>query len=105
MKNYKQATGNIHGLLRKALRLDEILNTEDSESELSQNFPDPQCVRCHTEFSPRFYPTPPSTPDSGTSGSSSTGWLCHKCHFAAEMGESRMQGVAPTVNGLNGITA
>ena len=101
-KNYKQApTSNTHGLLRKALRLDSILNTDESDSEISQVFPDPQCVRCHTEFSPRFYPTPPATPDSGTpnSASSSTTWLCHKCHFATEVDrDDAMQGIV--VNGL-----
>ena len=66
-KNYKQAqVVNTHGLLRKALRLDSILNTEESDSELSQTFPDMHCARCMTAFSPRFYPTPPSTPDSRT---------------------------------------
>lgn len=105
-KNYKQAEiENTHGLLRKARRLDNILNTEDSvDSESSRAFPDPQCTRCHTEFSPAFYPTPPSTPpDDGTPSSNSQSWLCHRCHFddahSAHGGINGVNGAAP----MNGI--
>lgn len=103
-KNYKQApTANIHGLLRKALRLDSILHTDESDSEASQDSTIPHCSRCQTEFSPRFYPTPPSTPDARTeSSSSSETWLCHRCHYiVAHDNKDSMRGVV--VNGVNGI--
>ncbi|KAI0091489.1 hypothetical protein BDY19DRAFT_991192 [Irpex rosettiformis] len=120
-KNYKQTElGNTHGLLRKAHRLDEILNTEDSiDSESSQSSPDPVCSRCHTEFSPLFYPTPPSTPpgDSTPSSTSQT-WLCHRCHFTDQQrngsivnnhrghfGLNGIVGVNNVVNGVNGIVS
>lgn len=110
-KHYKQAhIGNTHGLLRKAQRLDTILNTEDSDaSESSRAFPDPQCTRCRTEFSPSFYPTPPSTPprdgegerDGGrTPSSAAQAWLCHRCHFQEEHGGAS---VHVGVNGANGV--
>ena len=105
-KNYKQAqVVNTHGLLRKALRLDSILNTEESDSELSQTFPDMHCARCMTEFSPRFYPTPPSTPDSRTPSSVSSTWLCHRCHYAngPDIKDVIMRDVI-TVNGVNGLS-
>ncbi|KAJ3528710.1 hypothetical protein NM688_g7960 [Phlebia brevispora] len=105
VKNYKQAiTKDTHGLLRKALRLDSILNTDESDSETSQTYPNPQCSRCRTEFSPRFYPTPPTTPTDGTPRSSASDtWLCHKCHFALENGNDRTH--TTVVNGVNGIAA
>jgi hypothetical protein len=98
-KNYKQAqVDNTHGLLRKAQRLDNILNTEDSvDSESSRAFPDPQCHRCRTEFSPSFYPTPPSTPPiKSTPSPGAQAWLCHRCHFEAE------KKAHAGVNGTNG---
>ncbi|KAI0339680.1 hypothetical protein BDW22DRAFT_1486765 [Trametopsis cervina] len=104
-KNYKQTeVGNTHGLLRKAQRLDATLNTEDSvESESSHSSPDPQCTRCHTEFSPVFYPTPPSTPPSGGSPSSmSQTWLCHRCHFESQNQDTKMNGIHNHMN-LNGV--
>ncbi|PSR72448.1 hypothetical protein PHLCEN_2v11662 [Hermanssonia centrifuga] len=110
-KTYKQAQiENTHGLLRKAQRLDSILNPDDSaESEISQSNPDPQCAKCRTEFSPHFYPTPPSTPpdDSTPSSMSLQTWLCHRCHFINEHNSiDRMQGIilnGKATNGMNGI--
>ncbi|KAI0791951.1 hypothetical protein C8Q75DRAFT_610949 [Abortiporus biennis] len=89
-KNYKQApTSNMHHLLRKAHRLDQIINTEDSaDSESTQSFPEPTCSRCRTEFSPCFYPVSSSTAaPSHSSNGSTTGqnWLCHKCHMQDEV--------------------
>ncbi|THG98485.1 hypothetical protein EW026_g3722 [Hermanssonia centrifuga] len=110
-KTYKQAqVENTHGLLRKAQRLDSILNPDDSaESEISQSNPDPQCAKCRTEFSPHFYPTPPSTPpdDSTPSSMGLQTWLCHRCHFIDEHNSiDRMQGIilnGKATNGINGI--
>ena len=117
VRNYKQApTGNIHGLLRKALRLDTILNTEESDSEVSQSLANPHCARCHTEFSPIFYPTPPSTPPGdGTPSSASQSWLCHRCKFQSELDGSvdvirhrlALNGIngANGINGINGVVS
>lgn len=122
-KHYKQAKiADTYGLLRKAHRLDMILNTEesdDADSESSRAFPDPQCRRCHTEFSPTFYPTPPSTPphangdadmdaDVGTPSSSAQSWLCHQCHWRNEHDSinalAALTGLtAPTTATANGV--
>lgn len=88
-KNYKQVQiAQTHGLLRKARRLDTILNgngaAADGASTLNdldapQSIPDPQCYRCHTEFSPKFHPASPNG-HSSTQGRTEL-WLCHRCHF------------------------
>ncbi|CCM01335.1 uncharacterized protein FIBRA_03384 [Fibroporia radiculosa] len=94
-RNYKQvATAQTHGLLRKARRLDNILNasvdsisTPDEDLAFSSG---PQCYQCHSEFSPFFHPAPaPQT--NGVSSSSHIGtrtWLCHRCY--TEVNESRL---------------
>ncbi|KAF7370427.1 Lid2 complex component snt2 [Mycena sanguinolenta] len=55
---YKQApVSQAHGLLRKARRVDPLLRSNirlDSNADL--NAPEPECFRCHTRFSPAFYP-------------------------------------------------
>ena len=104
---YKQShIDNTHGLLRKAQRLDATLHTEDSiESESTQSSPDPQCSRCHTEFSPLFYPTPPSTPPGdGTPSSTSHSWLCHRCKFENDQ-QHGVEAIRTrlAVNGINGV--
>lgn len=83
---YKQAPiGQAHGLLRKARRLDNILNvrSEATVTIVPANSVEPQCHRCHTQFSPAFYPLaePPST----VNGQQNTldMWECHRCHFEA----------------------
>ncbi|KAI0675865.1 hypothetical protein C8Q78DRAFT_353648 [Trametes maxima] len=88
-KNYKQAPiAQTHGLLRKARRLDHILNatangdissaaTPSAESESTQSSvpdPDPHCYRCQTEFSPFFHEVTNALQGEAKS------WLCHKCH-------------------------
>jgi len=83
---YKQApTGDAHGLLRKARRLDQILgirsdvnNPPTQESSPS----DPQCSTCRTMFSPAFYPLPSSTPSHPSRRPDE--WLCHRCHFESK---------------------
>ncbi|OBZ73631.1 Lid2 complex component snt2 [Grifola frondosa] len=91
-KNYKQApTAHIHGLLRKARRLDKILNTHTPDGSAAssvdgdaQASAEPHCYRCKTEFSPLFYPA---------TAQGAQAWLCHKCH--AETRESH-----PVTNGI-----
>ncbi|RDX51269.1 hypothetical protein OH76DRAFT_1505916 [Lentinus brumalis] len=79
-KTYKQAqVSETHGLLRKARRLDKILEANGDASS-STSFddslpgagPDPQCYRCRTEFSPFFHEVPVQ--------GGAKAWLCHKCH-------------------------
>ncbi|RPD53362.1 hypothetical protein L227DRAFT_581377 [Lentinus tigrinus ALCF2SS1-6] len=85
-KTYKQAqTSETHGLLRKARRLDKILEANgdtSSTTSLDDNIlpgtgvggggADPQCCRCRTEFSPFFHEV--------TVQGGAKAWLCHKCH-------------------------
>ncbi|KAH9851909.1 hypothetical protein C2E23DRAFT_869052 [Lenzites betulinus] len=95
-KNYKQApVAQTHGLLRKARRLDRILNAAsgdvssaasvDGDSAHGSNgvaggaangagSADPHCYRCRTEFSPFFHEVTNAPQGEAKS------WLCHKCH-------------------------
>ncbi|KAI0364362.1 hypothetical protein BV20DRAFT_1125672 [Pilatotrama ljubarskyi] len=82
-KNYKQApVAQTHGLLRKARRLDKILNATNGDissaasvdGDSTQSAPDPHCYRCQTEFSPFFHEVTNTTQGEAKS------WLCHKCH-------------------------
>ncbi|KDR80821.1 hypothetical protein GALMADRAFT_60740 [Galerina marginata CBS 339.88] len=90
---YKQApVGQAHGLLRKARRLDTILNIR-TESVTPSVHPtstssDPECYRCHSQFSPAFYRSSDSIPSPAVNGHREGHeiWICHKCHF--EMNES-----------------
>ncbi|KAI0794573.1 hypothetical protein C8Q74DRAFT_1366004 [Fomes fomentarius] len=102
--HYKQAPiAETHGLLRKARRLDRILeathgggdgssaSTASLDDSLSAHGgiggsggsgggggggggPDPHCYRCRTEFSPFFHEVPTN------SAQGEKAWLCHKCH-------------------------
>lgn len=81
-KNYKQApTANTHGLLRKAKRLDRILNTDDSDADSTAPTTDPSCWKCKTEFSPQFHHDPHSMVDSEDKDA----WLCHHCYCSQEI--------------------
>lgn len=83
---YKQAPiGQAHALLRKARRLDQILNVRTDAVVIppEQPSPDPECHRCHSQFSPAFYRLPLSNGSSHEGPSSSDLWVCHKCHFDA----------------------
>ena len=78
-KTYKQAqVSETHGLLRKARRLDKILEANgdtSSSASLDEGLPggpEPQCYRCRTEFSPFFHEVPAQ--------GGARAWLCHKCH-------------------------
>ncbi|KAF8972764.1 hypothetical protein BDZ97DRAFT_1649930 [Flammula alnicola] len=82
---YKQApVGQAHGLLRKARRLDTILNIRSDVPppiQLPTSTSDPECYRCHSQFSPAFYPvTETSLALNGTRNGQEV-WMCHKCHF------------------------
>lgn len=81
---YKQAhVSQAHGLLRKARRLDNILNPRGDTTQHHDNaqFPtNPQCYRCRTLFSPFFYQLPPPV-GSFMAQDIPTTWLCHTCHF------------------------
>jgi len=72
-RTYKQAPTSYHSLLRKARRLDQILNTTSSEDStaLSDQHKARKCSKCSTEFSPFFYPSTDNLDD----------WFCHRCMF------------------------
>lgn len=81
---YKQArTGQAHGLLRKARRLDQIMNIRADVPAAAEPSPEPRCYRCRTEYSPVFYRI--AEAQSTVGGGMPETWLCHKCHF--ETGE------------------
>ena len=107
-KNYKQApTTDTHHLLRKARRLDQILNAEGSlDSDSTQSLPDPRCSECQTEFSPCFWPSSYEFEDrnelplgnrkakreggggggGGGGGEETREWLCHRCITETDIG-------------------
>ena len=85
-RHYKQASvAQTHGLLRKAQRLDKILDAStvagvpSAASDASIDEPMaisppstsiPHCYRCRTEFSPYFHEV----------AGRAKAWLCHKCY-------------------------
>ncbi|KII85994.1 hypothetical protein PLICRDRAFT_56467 [Plicaturopsis crispa FD-325 SS-3] len=81
---YKQAhISQAHGLLRKARRLDQVLNIRPDNSfaaDVEQAAPPPTCYQCRTEFSPSFHLVPPQVNSFLPRGAPDT-WLCHKCHY------------------------
>jgi hypothetical protein len=96
---YKQAPiGQAHGLLRKARRLDSILNIRSSDAQqpiqpVVPAGPEPSCCRCQSQFSPAFYPAA-DTGYAANGPSESPLWMCHKCHFeAAEANGARSMGM------------
>ncbi|PPQ98048.1 hypothetical protein CVT26_003043 [Gymnopilus dilepis] len=89
---YKQAAvSQAHGLLRKARRLDSILNLRSEPQPpplpIPSN-PDPECCRCHSQFSPAFYRLSDSSVINGTHSprDGQELYMCHRCHF--ELNES-----------------
>ncbi|EPQ56118.1 hypothetical protein GLOTRDRAFT_115511 [Gloeophyllum trabeum ATCC 11539] len=68
--NYKQVqVAQSHGLLRKAKRLDSILNIRPTEGHVAaKSGPEPHCFKCGTEFAPLFYPF-------------RSDFVCHRCYF------------------------
>jgi hypothetical protein len=84
---YKQEkVTQAHALLRKARRLDLILNVRNEAGSLpiadDSIIPERQCHECHTQFSPTFHEISPSASPFVAQGDANA-WLCHKCHFAA----------------------
>jgi len=80
---YKQAPiSQAHALLRKAQRLDQVLNPRGDNRHLDNNRAraNPQCCRCRTSYSPFFHYLPASF-DSHKSEDTPESWLCHRCHF------------------------
>ncbi|EPT02944.1 hypothetical protein FOMPIDRAFT_101265 [Fomitopsis schrenkii] len=93
-KNYKQVPiAQTHGLLRKARRLDSILNAgveippAEAEVPLSSSS-DPHCFRCNSEFSPFFHPMAPTPNGTRT-------WFCNRCFV-----ETRENRNHVTANGI-----
>lgn len=90
---YKQAAvGQAHGLLRKARRLDQVLNIRTDAVVIPPERSPPldrECHYCRCQFSPAFYPMPRYSGQpllDGQNGHRSpetepTGWECHKCYF------------------------
>ncbi|KAF8159372.1 hypothetical protein B0H34DRAFT_654907 [Crassisporium funariophilum] len=81
---YKQApVGQAHGLLRKARRLDTILNIRSEAIPPTTPMPNsagPECYHCRTLFSPAYYPLT-DVPTLNGQHSSRDYWECHRCHF------------------------
>ncbi|KAG6908898.1 hypothetical protein DXG01_002876 [Tephrocybe rancida] len=84
---YKQAlVGQAHALLRKARRLDQILNVRGDSVVIPPPelpMPDPECCRCRSQYSPAFYPASPSN-GSHSPPSDLGDYMCHRCHFDIE---------------------
>ncbi|KAI0042738.1 hypothetical protein FA95DRAFT_1590696 [Auriscalpium vulgare] len=85
-KTYKQAPiKQSYALLRKARRLDHIIEEKDVPSptngHVSPPDAEPHCHRCRTVFSPFFHPVPRHN---SSGSSSSPKYLCHRCHFEQE---------------------
>ncbi|KAL5536689.1 SNT2 [Sanghuangporus sanghuang] len=86
-RTYKQApTQQIHSLLRKAHRLDQLLQVphHDGSSFVSEEpttNENPVCMACKTECSPFFHPSPADPAQ----------WLCHRCFFSANSKEMQPQ--------------
>lgn len=64
-----------HGLLRKARRLDQLLEPVTSVTEVEDDHTGPECQKCHTEYSPIFHAVQGS-PDANV-------WLCNACYVEA----------------------
>lgn len=79
-RTYKQApVSQAHALLRKAMRLDSVLNSRPVVVDTPE--PEPRCESCGTHFSPRFYPNKYSPGR----------WRCHKCHWPQLAGQKACQ--------------
>lgn len=82
---YKQAPiGHGHSLLRKARRLDNVLNVRhEATVPAASTSVEPKCHRCSTEFSPAFYSLTGPLPTVNGQQKDSSMWECHRCHFEA----------------------
>ncbi|KAF9530368.1 hypothetical protein CPB83DRAFT_763157 [Crepidotus variabilis] len=96
---YKQAaTVQAHGLLRKARRLDTILNIRPEASQTSPSPAppggDPECYRCHTQFSPSFYPVSETPLATNGHRNGQEVWMCHRCHFESNESNTKPMGMS-----------
>ncbi|KAA1470162.1 hypothetical protein DENSPDRAFT_835896 [Dentipellis sp. KUC8613] len=111
-RTYKQAPiAQSHALLRKARRLDHILEEKDKEKDKDKekekdkdapanghvappapapapvpaaSEPEPRCSRCKTTYSPFFHPAPSSLTNgrsSAAGGAPEPKFYCHRCYF------------------------
>ena len=88
---YKQAAiGQAHALLRKARRLDTILHLKGDGIHVIPTLPEPECFRCHSQFSPSFYRVPETT--FSLNGHHDV-WICHKCHYEANETNAKPMGM------------
>ncbi|KAI0058854.1 hypothetical protein BV25DRAFT_1890628 [Artomyces pyxidatus] len=80
-RTYKQAqVAQSHALLRKARRLDQII--EEKDITLNGHTPkpaEPKCYHCKTAYSPFFHPVPVAPTLNSTRPEQKL--LCHKCFF------------------------
>jgi hypothetical protein len=89
---YKQAAvGQAHGLLRKARRLDTILNIRSETIHPPSNAPDPECRTCRSQFSPSFYRVPTLSVNGHRDGQDI--WICHRCYFEANEANLKPMGM------------
>ena len=102
VQSYKSVqNGQIHGLLRKARRLDSIINNRSNPSPYTTASPspqissDPQCDLCQTNFSPAFHYEEDDTTILGTQRC-----LCHKCYWEMKAERNKM-----TENSQNSTSA
>ncbi|CAL1714076.1 unnamed protein product [Somion occarium] len=102
-KNYKQApTANIHGLLRKARRLDQIIQTEDSiDSESTLASSEMHCWSCGTEYSPCFYSF--TVKEFMVGDEFGEAWECHNCHMKQIENHQESVNGGNGLNGINGM--
>jgi hypothetical protein len=72
--------GNTYGLLRKARRLDSVLEPfpigqtwrgRSNQNTVEEAAPEPKCHQCHTQYSPFFWPD-------------DLGVLCHQCKMSRD---------------------
>ncbi|KDQ26518.1 hypothetical protein PLEOSDRAFT_1105423 [Pleurotus ostreatus PC15] len=76
-RTYKQApVSQAHGLLRKARRLDQIINLPDNLVNPDPGSKEPKCYECKTEFAPAFYSYVPPKQQNKV-------WLCHRCSLGS----------------------
>ncbi|KAG6841246.1 hypothetical protein C0991_000530 [Blastosporella zonata] len=100
---YKQAlVGQAHGLLRKARRLDQVLNVRGDSVVIPPpelTLPDPECYRCSSQYSPAFYPMSSSNSSRSSSGDLDR-WICHRCHFEMEQANGVANGTHLQMGGV-----
>jgi len=108
---YKQAAvGQAHGLLRKARRLDQVLNIRtDAVVNPPERSPlDRECHYCRCQFSPAFYPIPRYSGShflddhhrySPSPETELIGWECHKCYYEKAISKHRNEENAGGING------